>query len=144
MRPIRDIMARKLLNTIFQEVAEAPDRTERIRVLQANNNTAFKDLLRYGLDPNIQFDVKIPTYRQSEETDGYAANTLYVEYRRLYMFTSTFTKINAVRKAALLCQILESIDISDALLLIKVVKKELQPYGLDVSIVNEAFPGLIQ
>jgi hypothetical protein len=91
----------------------------------------------------VKFDTPIPSYRENQETDGYAANSLYVEYRRLYIFSESF-KLPAKRKEDLLAQILESIDVSDAVLLTKVIGKDISEYGITPALVNQAFPGLIK
>ena len=53
-------------------------------------------------------------------------------------------KLSPQRKTALLGQILEAIDTSDALALMDVIKKDLSKYGVTTDIVNKAFPGLIK
>jgi hypothetical protein len=136
-------MARKLFSQILTEVQEAADEDKSI-VLQQNDNVMVRQLLLATFDPTVVFDVPIPEFRENTETDGYSANNLYVEYKRLYIFMDSYKKIPLVRKSVLLAQILESIDVSDAPWLIQVIKKDLSATGLTKEIVNEAFPGLIK
>lgn len=136
-------MARKLFSQILTEVQEAHDEDKPI-VLQTNDTPMLRQLLILALDPTYVFDVEIPSYRENTETDGFSSNNLYVEYRRMYIFLDTYKKIAPARKAVLLVQILESIDVSDAPCLIDVIKKDLSKYGLTKEIVNQAFPGLIK
>ena len=134
---------RKLFSQILTEVAEA-EPEDKALVLQQNDNIMVRQLLAAALDPVIKFDVKIPTYRENTETDGYSSNSLYVEYRRLYIFMDTYRQVTPSRKSALLAQVLESIDVSDAPCLIDVIQQDLSKYGITKEVVNEAFPGLIK
>jgi hypothetical protein len=134
---------RKLFSQILDEVLKAPVE-DRALILQNNDTPMLRQLLTAAFDPSIVFDVKIPEYRDNTETDGYSANSLYVEHRRLYIFTESHTQIAPKRKAVLLAQILESIDVSDAPCLVDVIKKDLAKYGLSKEIVNQAFPYLIK
>lgn len=135
---------RKLFSEILNDISEAPTQEEKVTILQTNTNTITRQLLMAALDPSIKFDVAIPSYRENQETDGYASNSLYVEGRRLYIFMNTYDHISAARKSALLGQILEAIDNSDALVLIQVIKKDLSQWGITKELVNAAFPGLIK
>jgi hypothetical protein len=56
----------------------------------------------------------------------------------------SYRTVRPERKTALLGQILEAIDRSDAVALIDVINKDLSKYGITKEIVNEAFPGLIK
>jgi hypothetical protein len=136
-------MARKLFSQILTEVQEAHE-DDKSLVLQQNDNPMVRQLLLATFDPAVKFDVVVPEYRENTETDGYSSNSLYVEYRRLYIFMEAYKKIAPGRKSTLLAQILESIDVSDAPCLIEVINKDLSKYGLTKEIVNEAFPGLIK
>lgn len=135
---------RKLFSEILKDVLDAPTQEDKVMVLQTNSNSVIRQLLMAALDPTIVFDVVIPSYRESTEPDGYASNSLYVEARRLYIFMNTYDHISAARKSALLGQILEAIDSSDALVLIQVIKKDLSQWGITKELVNVAFPGLIK
>ena len=135
---------RKLFSEILKDVTDAPEVEDKVMVLQTNNSLMLRQLLAAALDPAIKFNVEVPSYRENLEEDGYASNSLYVEVRRLYLFLETYRDINPKRKAALLGQILEAIDRSDAVCLIDVIHKDLSKYGLTKEIVNAAFPGLIK
>lgn len=135
---------RQLFAEILKEVSEAPTLEDKVMVLQANNQPMLRQLLMAALDPDVKFDVEIPSYRENLEEDGYASNSLYVEYRRLYVFMDTYKLVTPKRKSDLLGQILEAIDRSDAVVLIDVINKDLSKYGITKEVVNAAFPGLIK
>jgi hypothetical protein len=135
---------RKMFAQILQEVSEAPDFEDKVMILQSNNQPVVRQLLLAALDPNVKFDVIVPPYKENDEPDGYASNTLYIEHRRLYVFMNTYTQVSLARKSALLGQILESIDPSDAVALINIIKKDLSSYGITKEVVNAAFPNLVK
>ena len=135
-------MQRKLLSEIFSEL-EPHDEEDKITILQTNDSLALRQLLYAALDNSVDFDVEIPNFRENTEVDGYASNTLLIEFKRLYIFMAQ-SKVVPKRRKEILGQILESIDPSDAKLLVKVIQKDISQYGLTPEIVNEAFPGLIK
>lgn len=136
-------MSKILFSTILDQIKNSQTIADKALILQNNNSPMLRQLLMAGLDPKYNFDVILPSYRENKETDGYASNSLHIEYRRLYIFLDGYTQVTPKRKTALLCQILESIDNSDTLVLIDVIKKDLSKYGLSAEVVNTAFPGLI-
>ena len=136
-------MARKLISEILKEVVRVGSVEEKADVLRKNYNPTLCALLKDVFDPNEVYDVEIPSYRENSETDGYASNNLYVEVRRLYIFKTGEKKVSPKRKKQLLEQVLESIDASDALVLIDVINKDLSKYGITQEVVDQAFPNLL-
>jgi len=135
-------MQRKLIAEIFEELAPH-DEEDKVTILQQNNSVPLRQLLMAALSSHVEFDVDIKPYRENGEVDGYASNSLMIETRRLYVLVKANTKVGRKRKSEILAQILESIDPSDAKVLIKIVQKDLSEYGLTAEIVNQAWPGLI-
>jgi hypothetical protein len=136
-------MERKLISNILEELA-SHDVEDKVTMLQAANSLPLRQILIAALDPAVTFDVTVPEYRENTEVDGYASNSLFVEYRRLYIFMALNKQVSIKRKEQILGQILESIDPKDAKLLEKIVQKDFSEYGLTPEIVNQAFPGLIK
>lgn len=134
---------RKLFSQILEEIKLTDNEAEKIDTLRINNSLPLRQLLCAAFDPTITFDVKIESYKENEETDGYATNNLFVEAKRLYIFMDSYN-LSPQRKSVLLIQILESIDRSDAIAFIDVLNKDLGKYGLTVDVINQAFPGLIK
>jgi len=133
---------RKLISEIFKDI-EPHDAEDKMMILQENNSLALRQLIIAALDPAVQFEVEIPEFKDNTEVDGYASNSLLVEYKRLYIFMKQ-SVVSQKRRKEILAQILESIDPSDAQFLVKVLKKDLSEYGMTVEIANQAFPGLIK
>jgi hypothetical protein len=135
---------RKLFAELLTAVGEAPTLQEKVTLLRSHpNDVMVRKLLLAALDPNVKFDVEVPSYKENTEEDGYASNSLFVEYRRLYVFLDSYKDVRPARKKAILEQILESIDPSDAVALVDVLNKDLSKYGITKEIVNAAFPGLV-
>ena len=135
---------RKLFSEVLKEVSEAPTAEDKVMILRSNNSIKLRQLLALALDPQYKFDVVVPSYRENDEPDGYASNTLDVECRRLYIFLDSYTMVRPERKSVLLSQILEAIDRSDAVALIDVINKDLSKYGITKELANAAFPGLVK
>jgi hypothetical protein len=136
-------MQRKLLAEVLAELAPH-DIEDKVTILQTNDSLPLRQLLVAALDPAVKFNVDVPPYRDNKEVDGYASNSLLIEYRRLYIFLANNQSVSVKRKTEILGQILESIDPSDAKFLEKVIRKDLSEYGLTAEIVNQAWPGLIK
>lgn len=135
---------KKLFAEVLKEVAEVDDLDDKVIVLQNNDELRLRQLLLAAFDKRARFDVKIPSYRENKEVDGYATNTLYSEVRRLYIFMDTYS-LPPAKKTSILTDILESIDPSDAVALIDVLNKDLTTkYGITKEVVDAAFPGLIK
>jgi len=136
-------MRKILFHEIFTSLKDH-EIEDKITILQENDTTVLRQLLMAALEPAVLFDVEIPAYRNNKEVDGYATNSLMIEARRLYIFLTTNRNVSPKRKKEILGQMLESIDPSDAKLLIQVIKKDLSEYGLTAEVVNGAWPGLIK
>jgi len=138
-------MMRKLFAETIKHAAEMKTAEDKAMVLFADQSLMLRQLLLYAVDPKIKFDVEIPSYRENLEEDGYASNSLSIEHKRLYVLMDTYKDVTPKRKTAILAQILESIDPSDAAILVELIRKEIPAkYGITKEVVNAAFPGLIK
>lgn len=139
MKPIRG----KLLTEVLTMVHNASTLDDKKQILKAAETPALLHVLRHAFCPQIEFDVEVPEYFSSSVPPGLTYANLNGEARRLYIFTKDYTKITPYRKRELLLQILESIDESEARLLIQVINKDIKVKGLDASLVESTFPGLL-
>jgi hypothetical protein len=133
----------KLISEILEEVGTLPKLEDQITMLKKNESLPLRQLLKAALDPSIEFDVVIPAYKPSVDAPGCSANNLYIESRRLYVFLKGSKVSSQKRRSTLIAQILESIDSADAELLVQILHKDITMYGVDVSVVKIAFPGLL-
>jgi hypothetical protein len=128
---------------IIRKVTEEKTVADRVRVLQEYANPVLVQILKYGLDPAIVWDLPkgAPPYKKNEYTDQ--QSNLYREARRLYLFLKDGNpNLTPVKREMLFIQLLETIDPEDAEILIAAKDKKF-PKSINIKMVNQAFPGLI-
>ncbi len=139
-------MARKAISWILDFTSKLPNDEEKIKCLQANDNTAIRTILKYCFDPNIKWDLPEgePPYTPCQFP--HQENNLYQEIRRLYLFLTPESggnpNLSQLRKESLYITTLQEIDPQDAKLLLSIKDKKLPYKGLTSKIVLKAFPGL--
>lgn len=132
------------LYKVLKICSEGKTTADRIRLLQENNSAPLQTILKYAFDPTIKF--LLPTgpapYKATEAIDQ--EGRLLQELRRLYLFIEGGNpNLSKVKREMLFLQLLESIDPSDAELLVAVKDKKLPFKNINEKIVRQAFPGLL-
>ena len=137
---------------ILEQVVAAPDKSEKIAVLQRYNNTTLKEILRLNFDPNVVIDLPPGPAPYKAERDipvELTQSNLYNEARRLYLFEVGHPKrpksLKKLQQENIWIQILEGCHHTEADMLNLVKDKKLgSAYkGLTEALVREAFPGLL-
>ena len=131
---------------IFEEIAKAKNKDEKKSVLiKYSQNGAFKEILRYAFDPNIKFLLPPGNPPFKSITDSTPNPTyLYGLVRKLYLFVEGGNpNLKQVRREYLFVELLESIDPSEAELLLQVKDKKIKCRGLTYNLVKETFPELL-
>jgi hypothetical protein len=116
---------------------------EKIAYLRSVGTPALREVLRLAYDPTVEFDTEIPKYTPDDSPLGLAFNSLYAEYRRFYLFQKPAQHINQAKKENLLAQILESIHVTEAMLVEKIFAKDLSDWEITEDLVRAAFPDLL-
>lgn len=116
---------------------------EKVGYLQSVATPALKEILRLSFDPTIEFDTTVPQYTPDDSPLGLAFNSLYAEYRRFYLFQKPAQHINHTKKQNLLAQILESVHVTEAMLVEKVFARDLSDWEITEDLVRAAFPDLL-
>jgi hypothetical protein len=116
---------------------------EKVAYLRSVGTPALKEILRLVYDPAVEFDTEFPKYTPDDSPLGLAFNSLYAEYRRFYLFQKTAQHINHAKKQNLLAQILESIHVTEAMLVEKVFAKDLSDWEITEDLVRATFPDLL-
>jgi len=136
---------RLALFQVLQQTSEQSGAAAKVEFLRQHEGAPLKVLLKYALDPNIEWDLpdSEPPYKPcpypGQET------RLISEARRLYLFIKGGNpNLNKIKREALYIELLESIHPEDAKLLIAVKNKKIPYKGITIKLVNEAFPGLIE
>jgi hypothetical protein len=136
-----------MLNEIFAEFESANTRAEKINVLRKHGSQSLKDLLFYTFSPYITFDVEIPVYRPSRDPMG--LNYVYIlgEAHKLYLYIKDHPArpvgLTSEKQKHLLAVLLETLYHEEAVLLIKIMKKDLGIKYLTDKLVKEAFPDIM-
>lgn len=137
---------------ILEQVVAAPDKAQKISVLQQYSNPTLKDVLRLNFDPNVVFDLPpgpAPFNSKRDIPVELTQSNLYNESRRLYLFEVGHPKrpagLKKLQQENIWIQILEGIHHTEADMLNLVKDKKLATAykGLTEALVREAFPGLL-
>lgn len=139
-------MARKSISWILDFTSKLPNEEEKIKCLQANDNTAIRAILQLAYDPGIKWALPEgdPPYRPCEFP--HQENNLYAEIRRLYLFLAPECGGNAnlkpLRRESLFIEMLQELDPHDAKMMLAIKDKKSPFPGLTAKTVLKAFPGL--
>jgi len=131
------------LSEILESASQQKTIKERVAILQKHDCRPLQDLIQYALHPAIKWDLPegSPPYSPCKYLDQ--EGMFYKEMRRLYLFVNdNGSRLKKTRLESLFVEILESIAPKDAELLLLVKERKL-PKGLTLSVIEEAFPGLI-
>ena len=136
-------MARKSISWILEFTSNLPNEEEKIKCLQANDNSAIRTILKFALDPNIKWALPEGDAPYKPCEYPHQENMLYSECRRLYLFIEGGNpNLKVLKREAMFIELLQTIDPSDAKMLISIKDKKLPWKGLTAKTVLKAFPGL--
>ena len=141
-------MEAKLYSEILADFDTAPTRADKIAVLRKNDHPRFRSFLAMVYNPELKFEVEIPTYRPAVEPAGLNYTYLDIEVPRMYRFITGHPKLEGTvldekRKKSLLTIVLESLHKDEAELLVKAItKKDLGVKFLTSRIIKEAYPDI--
>ena len=134
------------VHEIFERVAEAPNRKEKIAVLRSYNTRALRDVLKGAFDDSVQFNLPkgIPPYTEgSRQSPG---STLKKQCKKFRHFQATNAKPKATPKIEqIFVGMLESLHPEEAMIVLYMKDKDLggRYKGLTKKLASDAFPGLI-
>lgn len=138
-------MISESLAEIINTACELKTKEEKIAYLQERKSKPLCNILKVTYDKSMELNIpsSAPPYQPSviDESHG----LLFREARKLKYFVKGYDGDNLpqVRRESLFIQMLESVDKEDAKLLIKMIKQK-PLKGLPLSVVQSAFPNLIQ
>ena len=139
----------KNIYEILDEFSSKKTKQERIQVLRDNASYHFLTVLKYTFDPSIQFYVnKFPDrYIKPDTFPGLRYAGIESEIRRTYLFikgNETADKLTTEKREQLLLQLIEAFEPREAEVFINMMKKNLKVPFLTLTLVQEAFPTLLQ
>lgn len=129
---------------ILELVSKQETKEGKIEMLRKHDSVPMRTILKAAFDPSIVWALPKgdPPYKPCEYLDQ--ENMLYSETRRLYLFMEGGnTNLKTIKREALFINLLESLAPADAKLLCAVKDKKMPYKSINVKLVNEAYPGLI-
>jgi len=140
-------MARKLISEVLAEAGKIVLREERITFLQKNKSPGLTDILRINYDDSIVSVLPegAPSYKQDDAPKGYEYTILNKAYTQFkYYFKGPVSSgMKPLKREGLFLNLLESLNVEEAELLISAKDKKMKCKGITKRLVNDAFPGLI-
>jgi len=140
-------MARKLISEVLAEAGKIVLREERITFLQKNKSPGLTDILRINYDDSIVSVLPegAPSYKQDDAPKGYEYTVLNKAYTQFkYYFKGPVSSgMKPLKREGLFLNLLESLNVEEAELLISAKDKKMKCKGITKRLVNDAFPGLI-
>ena len=140
-------MARKLVPEVLEEAGKIIKRDERIKFLQLNKSPGLTDILRIQYDDTIVSVLPegAPNYRQDDAPKDYQYTILNKAYTQFkYFFKGPIANdMNPLKRESLFLNLLETLHVEEAELLIAAKDKKLKSKGITKKLVRDAFPNLI-
>ena len=139
-----------LISEILQMVQDAPNKEARIELIKKHNCLALRDVLKGGLDDSIAWIIPAgePPFRKNDnKIKGITYSTLHRQSPRLRYFIAggPGEKLQQAKRERLFIELLESVHIDEANLLIAMKDKQLKKLYpcLTKLLVKAVFPNLI-
>lgn len=135
---------RKAISWILNFTNDLPNDVERIKCLQANDGPAIRSILKYALDPSVEW--LLPEGDPPFEINGedFSELKFYSEARKLYLFVAGGNdNIHPIKRERLFIDFLSSIYEEDAKMVLAAKNKTLPWKNITKKLVKKAFPGLI-
>ena len=119
--------------------------TDQVTYLQHYGCDALKAVLKYALDPNVEWLLPIGTPPYTPTTNLDQHGNLYREARKLNLFVKggMHPTMQQLRRETLFVQFIEGLDPKDASLMCSIKDKILPYKRITPTLVNSAFPGLV-
>ena len=140
-------MARKLVSEVLLEAGKIIKRDDRIKFLQLNKSPGLTDILRIQYDDTIVSALPegAPNYRQDDAPKDYQYTILNKAYTQFkYFFKGPIANdMKPLKRESLFLNLLETLHVEEAELLIAAKDKKLKCKGITKKLVRDAFPNLI-
>lgn len=138
----------KNMYEIFDEVAKAKDKNEKILILRRNETMTLRNVLQGTFHPAIEYNItKVPYYKPDQSPPGMGYSHMGAALDRVYLFVKGSKRadpnLTQERREQILIQILESLEAKEAEVFMNMILKKQKVSGLTADLVREAFPNLI-
>jgi len=133
-------MARKGISEIFEMVQNAPELQQKVAILRAFDNPVLRDVSKMAYDADLKWVVP-ETMLYTPCPFPYMENSLYKEFRKVYLFVEGGNpNLHPIKRQALFKNFLETLDPQDAELMMAVRNKKM-PYNIPAEVFEAAWPG---
>ena len=135
----------KLIHEVIVEAGKKRSKAEKVECLKHNESWALKDILRGTYDDAVQWLVPVgaPPYTPNKE-ESTPSNLIRQNAQFKYLVDSRDARnVLKAKRENIYIRLLESIHPLDAEIVINMVSKK-SIKGISKSVVQEAYPGLIQ
>jgi len=135
----------KLIYEVIVEAGKKRSKAEKVECLKQNESWALKDILRGTYDDAVQWLVPVgaPPYTPNKE-ESTPSNLIRQNTQFRYLVDSPDARnVLKAKRENIYIRLLESIHPLDAEIVINMVSKK-SIKGISKSVVQEAYPGLIQ
>jgi hypothetical protein len=140
MKTIEELMSIKILPEILDEIYLCITEDEVKTVLRKNQSPALCLMLQYVFRPESSFTIKeLPPYKPDSGPIGISPSSLFVELKRFYVLQDA-KDMPEKKKKEILIQMLESVHPTEAVLIGKILKKDLGIPLLTKELVKQVFP----
>ena len=131
---------------VVKKLKSAKTKTERVQILKDNDCAAIRGLLRMNFDESLVLALPKgePPYKKATFPDGFGKTSLKSSATGWYVFIKELSPtLKQSKREAIFIQLLESLDKTEADILIQAKERKLD-LGLTKKAINEVFPGLIK
>ena len=139
-----------MISEILEEASKQESQVARGQYLKDNYSVALITILKGGFDDTVQWNLPEgdPPYRKDDAPKGYEPSNLYIKGKMLKHFvvgSASGTKMTQVRREKIFMDVLESLHVDEAELVLAMKDKKLtgRYKGITEKLVRDAFPDLI-
>jgi hypothetical protein len=137
-------MSKRAISWILDYTDKLKTKEERIDCLRQNDSEPMRIILKYALDPNIEWLLPEGDPPYKPETEDGLESRLYSQARTLYLFVKGGNdNLLQLRREYLFVNLLETIHPEDAKLLLAVKDKKLPYKNINAKLIKEVYPGLL-
>ena len=130
---------------VFEKFEKASTEAEKVKVLRQNESWALKDIIKGSMDPKVDWMLpKGDVPYTPTEAHNHPSSLLKKHKDFKYVVRSKLAiELPPYKREKIFLGIVESIHPKDAVLVCKMINKQLPSENLTEKIVKEAFPGLL-
>ena len=132
-----------LLHEVLQKVSNAKTKAQKIKLLEAHNTPALRQILIANFDESIISmlpEGEVP-YKKNDAPEETEHTKLVHEYRKLYLFFKGGATISQTRRETLFIQLLEGLHKGEADVLILMKDRKIgKRWKITKQCVEESFP----